>query len=77
MSCESSAGQGLRDWGLLTRTASLLAAAVLWLLPQLSEAQQRRGTAYDHVVTERMVIQPDGATSHVRVFARDAAAGAF
>jgi hypothetical protein len=35
----------------------LLAAAVLWLLSQLAEARQRRGTAYDYVVTERM----DGA----------------
>jgi len=61
----------------LIRTTGLFAAAVLWLMPQLSEAQQRRGTAYDYVVTEKMVVQPDGATSHVRVFAKDAAAGAW
>jgi pimeloyl-ACP methyl ester carboxylesterase len=59
------------------RTTSLLTAAVLWLLPQPSAAEQRRGGAYDHVVTETMVVQPDGATSHVRVFAKDAAAGAW
>lgn len=62
---------------VLIRTASLLAAAVLWLLPQPSDAEQRRAAAYDHVVTEKMVVQPDGATSHVRVFAKDAAAGAW
>lgn len=61
----------------LTRTAGLLTAAMLWLLPQLADAQQRRGTAYDQLVAERMVVQPDGATSHVRVFAKDAATGAW
>ncbi len=56
---------------------SLLVAAVLWLLPQPSEAEQPRGGAYDRVVVETMMAQPDGATSHGRVFAKDAAAGAW
>lgn len=59
------------------RTASLLASAILWLLPQLAEAQQGRAAAYHHMVAERMVVQPDGATSHVRIFARDATAGGW